>query len=79
MAIPIPLSTVHYVHQKMYHTRQHACVCVVSVLQGVAESECRRAADAAEAAYMTAFDAAGVIAEEGAMDKEHAVSISIAE
>jgi len=46
-------------------------------LQGVAEAECRRAADAAEAAYRGAFNR-GVPAEESRLDAEHARCMALA-
>jgi len=45
--------------------------------QGVAEAECRRAADAAEAAYRGAFDR-GLPAEEARLDAEHARCLALA-
>ena len=42
-------------------------------LQGVAEQESRRGADAAEKLYFESFDAEGVSAEEGALEAEHEV------
>ena len=44
--------------------------------QGVAEAECRRAADAAEAAYVAAFK--DVAADEAALDAEHQRSMAAA-
>ena len=44
---------------------------IATAWQGVAEAECRRAADAAEAAYVAAFDQ-DLVAEEGALEAEHA-------
>jgi hypothetical protein len=44
--------------------------CVVA-LQGVAEAECRRAADAAEAAYCAAFRESATAPEEAALQGEH--------
>ena len=41
------------------------------MVQGVAEAECRRAADAAEAAYQDAFNR-DVVPEEATLDREHA-------
>ncbi len=43
---------------------------IATAWQGVAEAECRRAADAAEAAYVTSFDQE-VVAEEAALEVEH--------
>jgi hypothetical protein len=45
--------------------------------QGVAEQECRRAADVAEAAYAEAFDE-NVAAEEKVLDGEHARALGVA-
>jgi hypothetical protein len=41
--------------------------------KGVAEAECRHAADAAEAAYKTAFDVDGTAANDKALAAEHTV------
>ena len=43
------------------------------LLQGVAEQESRRGADAAEKLYFESFDADGVSAEDGALEAEHEV------
>ena len=55
------------------HFRSHAYTCKYPVhdlrLQGVAEAESRRAADAAEAAYQKAFNK-DVPADEAALDRE---------
>ncbi|WIA21574.1 hypothetical protein OEZ85_000766 [Tetradesmus obliquus] len=50
---------------------------IATAWQGVAEQECRRAADVAEAAYAAAFDE-GVVPEEAALDEEHARCLSVA-
>ena len=46
--------------------------------QGVAEAECRRAADAAEAAYAAAFRE-GVEPDEGALEVEHRSALAAGE
>eukprot|EP00775_Hariotina_reticulata_P003802 gene3802-4059_t len=51
---------------------------IATAWQGVAEQECRRAADSAEAAYALAFNE-GVAAEEDAMDKEHQRCLAVAQ
>ncbi|WIA42000.1 hypothetical protein OEZ86_009298 [Tetradesmus obliquus] len=50
---------------------------IATAWQGVAEQECRRAADVAEAAYAAVFDEA-VSPEEAALDEEHARCLSVA-
>ncbi|KAK9825847.1 hypothetical protein WJX81_003554 [Elliptochloris bilobata] len=50
---------------------------IATAWQGVAEAECRRAADAAEAAYRANFNR-GVPAEEGRLDAEHARCLALA-
>lgn len=50
---------------------------IATAWQGVAEQECRLAADVAEAAYAAAFDE-GVVPEEAALDEEHARCLSVA-
>lgn len=47
------------------------------IMQGVAEAECRRAADVAEAAYAAAFSD-GVEPEEAVLDAEHLRCMGIA-
>ena len=47
-------------------------------MQGVAEAESRRAADAAEAAYRETFNR-GVAPDEGRMDAEHARALAVAQ
>lgn len=47
------------------------------LLQGVAEAECRRAAEAGERAYAAAFSEA-VPGDEGALDAEHARCLALA-
>jgi hypothetical protein len=47
-------------------------------MQGVAEAESRRAADAAEAAYRQAFDS-DVSPDEGRMEAEHARALAVAQ
>ena len=47
------------------------------VMQGVAEAECRRGGDVAEAAYAKAFSE-GVGPEEGVLDAEHLRCMGIA-
>ena len=54
---------------------QQAQTC--PLLQGVAEAECRRAADAAEAAYQAAFQK-DVVPDEASLDREHARCLSLA-
>lgn len=44
---------------------------LTSVVQGVAEAECRRAADAAEEAYVGAFREGSVEPDEAALHAEH--------
>lgn len=51
-------------------------IATVSV-QGVAEQECRRAADIAEAAYAAAFNEA-VVPDEKQLDDEHARCLAVA-
>ena len=47
-------------------------------MQGVAEAESRRAADAAEAAYREAFDR-DLAPDEGRLEAEHARALSVAQ
>ncbi len=50
---------------------------LLSILQGVAEAECRRAADSAEQAYNAAFDKA-VASEEASLNSEHQRCMNLA-
>ena len=50
----------------------------MACVQGVAEAESRRAADAAEAAYRGAFDR-GLPPDEGRLEAEHARALAVAQ
>jgi hypothetical protein len=51
-------------------------ICLVCVLQGVAEAECRRAAAAAEEVYVREFDQEGTPADADALLQEHLVRLA---
>jgi Guanylate-binding protein, C-terminal domain len=55
---------------QLYHTGMDSTTLNSICMQGVAEAECRRAADAAEQAYVAAFSKS-VEPDEGALEVEH--------